>query len=140
MIECAFLENNKCLKASHVAGFEVTTYEATCKACLSGVDVINGLITVERFHRGDEQIVSLSGPGTELQKIISWLPVPRKKGCANCIRMVARMNRWGPDGCKKKMDYILKKLEIAAKRRGLPFSKSLTEKLVMKAIKKAEPK
>jgi hypothetical protein len=54
--------------------------------------------------------------------------------------MVARMNPWGPDGCKNKMEYILKKLEIAAKRRSIPFSRTLTEKLVTKAIRDSSKK
>lgn len=143
MINCPFYDDSVCLQASSKAGFQVTTYEDTCKACLSGIYVTDGLITVEKHKRGDATIkiaTSANGPGTELKKIISWIPAPRKKGCASCIRMVARMNRWGPEGCKQKMDYILKKLEIAAKRRGIPFSRTLTEKLVMKAINKATPK
>lgn len=143
MINCPFHVEGSCSLASRKAGFQVTTYEATCKACLSGIYVIDGLITVERHKRGDATIkiaTPTTGPGTELQKIISWLPVPRKKGCASCNRMVARMNRWGPLGCKEKMEYILKKLEIAAKRRGVPFSRRLTEKLVMKAIKESTKK
>jgi hypothetical protein len=44
------------------------------------------------------------------------------------------MNNWGPEMCEKKMEYILKKLAIGAKRRGLPFSRRLVEILVRRAI------
>jgi hypothetical protein len=44
------------------------------------------------------------------------------------------MNNWGPEMCEKKMPYILKKLAIGARRRGLPFSKRLVEILVRRAI------
>jgi hypothetical protein len=73
-------------------------------------------------------------PGTELKKLISWFPVPKKTNCGSCSRMEAKMNAWGQDKCREKMPYILAKLRIAAKRRGLPFSERLVKLLVEKAI------
>lgn len=77
--------------------------------------------------------------GTELKKLISWFPVP-KKNCRSCRNLEIRMNRWGPKICIQKMDFICKKLWIAAKRRNLPYSKTFTKRLVMKAIKNAMSK
>jgi hypothetical protein len=72
--------------------------------------------------------------GTRLKNLISWFPVPRKTNCGSCSRMEKKMNAWGPDRCREKMPYILAKLRIAAKRRGLPFSERLVRILIEKAI------
>lgn len=75
--------------------------------------------------------------GTELKKLISWFPVPGKNGCRKCQSLERRMNNWGPDTCETKMDFILKKLSVAAARRKIPFSKMLVKILVRKAIRSA---
>jgi hypothetical protein len=72
--------------------------------------------------------------GTRLKNLIKWFPVPKKTGCASCSRLERKMNAWGPEKCLVKMPYILAKLRIAAKRRGLPFSERLVKLLVEKAI------
>ena len=73
-------------------------------------------------------------PGTRLKEMIAWFPVPKKTNCGSCNRMERKMNAWGPEKCREKMPYILAKLKIAAKRRGLPFSERLVKLLVEKAI------
>lgn len=72
--------------------------------------------------------------GTRLKNLIAWFPIPNKKGCQSCRNLEMRMNNWGPEVCLEKLPYILKKLHIAAKRRGLPFSRRLVEILVRRAI------
>lgn len=74
--------------------------------------------------------------GTELKKLISWFPVP-KKNCRSCRSLEKKMNRWGPDICLQKIDYICKKLHIAAKRRNMPFSRTIAISMVNKAIQNA---
>jgi hypothetical protein len=78
--------------------------------------------------------VAYKSPGTNLKKLIAWFPVPRKTGCPSCRSLELKMNRWGPEKCRAKMPYILGKLKIAAKRRGLPFSERLVKILVQRAI------
>ncbi len=78
-----------------------------------------------------------SSVGTELRKLLSWFPIPKKHGCRSCRTLEGRMNRWGPDKCEEYMDYILRRLKRAAKRRGLPFSRWAAKKIVMRAISKA---
>lgn len=75
--------------------------------------------------------------GTELKKLISWFPIPQGKKCKKCRTLEARMNVWGPNGCVIKKEFILRKLQIAAKRRKLPFSRRLVELLLNQAIRKA---
>jgi len=72
--------------------------------------------------------------GTRLKNLIAWFPVPKKTNCGSCNRMEQKMNAWGPEKCREKMTYILAKLKIAAKRRGLPFSERLVKLLIEKAI------
>jgi len=74
------------------------------------------------------------GCGTDLKNLISWFPIAQKSNCRSCRSLEVKMNSWGPDKCREKMPYILAKLKIAAKRRGLPFSERLVKLLVEKAI------
>lgn len=73
--------------------------------------------------------------GSELKKLISWFPIPNKADCKSCRSLEGRMNGWGADKCEEKMEFILKKLHLAARRRKLPFSKHLVTILVNKAIR-----
>jgi hypothetical protein len=82
-----------------------------------------------------QKVKRVENVGTELKKLISWFPVSNKENCSRCRHLEARMNRWGADICEEKKDFIVKKLGIAAKRRGLPFSPSLVGLLVDKAIR-----
>jgi len=74
-----------------------------------------------------------SGVGTELRKLISWLPI-RKRECGSCKTLEKRMNAWGPDGCEEYMTYILNRLERTATRRKIPFVRSVAKLLVRRAI------
>jgi hypothetical protein len=136
-MECIHFDNGICKLASSKAGMEIPTYKETCLACKSGKYVIDGLITIQKYKEGKIEGVATTGPGSELKKLISWLPVPGKKNCANCTRLVIRMNGWGPDKCEQKRPYILTKLKIAATRRKIPFSEALVSRLVTQAINNA---
>ena len=51
IINCEFYDNGICKYASQKAGMPIKTYEDSCKACLSGKPVIQGLIQLEKFNR-----------------------------------------------------------------------------------------
>ncbi len=95
-------------------------------------------ISAERYRQLSEKYSPLVG--TELKKLISWFPIPGKHGCPKCRALEARLNCWGADKCEIKIEFILKKLRIAAKRRRVPFSQSLAETLVKRAIRNARKK
>ena len=137
MIDCPYLQESKCQVASSLAGFPVQTYPETCKACKQGHQVIKGLVTLQKFNNGglDNKVIINYGVGSELKKLISWFPIPNKSSCQRCRNLENKMNTWGKEKCQEKIEYICKKLHIAAKRRGIPFSKTLAIKLINKAIR-----
>ena len=137
MIDCPYLVDSNCQVASSQAGFLVRTYPETCKACKQGANVIRGLVTLQKFHNGDldNKVIINYGVGTELKKLISWFPILNKSNCQRCRNLENKMNAWGKEKCEQKIEYICKKLHIAAKRRGIPFSKTLAMKLINKAIR-----
>lgn len=49
------------------------------------------------------------GPGTKLAYIFKALWITRT-GCSPCSSMIAKMNEWGPDGCREHREEILKHL------------------------------
>lgn len=51
------------------------------------------------------------GPGTELKKL--WSKVP---SCQRCNDLAVKMNRWGPDGCRKRLDEIVQDILPRAKK------------------------
>lgn len=89
--------------------------------------------------------IKRGGPGTELKKIIAWwqkrfpwFDLSPRKGC-QCEATATWMDRLGPDGCEKKMDILLDKLEAEAKKRKfrVPFRRTVAKMLVKQAIRRA---
>lgn len=158
MIECEYLEENNCRLASlRIDSIsKVPTTSAACEYCLSCNEpkslnkavasiAVQELIRIGKFNSNNHKhaalqnilTVEISGPGTELKKLISWFPIPKKTGCRSCRSLEIKMNNWGPEKCKQKIAYITRKLHVAAMRRNIPFSTSLAEVLVRKAIRNA---
>ncbi len=158
MIDCEHLEINQCLLATKHAdcGIPVLTTESACSFCLTCGNpkslnkavasiAADTLLRSGKFdannskHSAIQNVLTVepSGPGTELRKLISWFPIPNKNGCRTCRNLELKMNRWGSETCEAKISYILRKLRIAAARRSIPFSESLTKVLVRKAIRNA---
>lgn len=54
----------------------------------------------------------LSGPGTELRKLLKDIGV--KVNCHECRVWAMQMNRWGPDGCREHRAEIIARLKEAA--------------------------
>lgn len=155
-INCEHLGNGECLLASNLIEMPVRASTHACEFCLScdkpkqlnkavASIAVSLLLQSNQFdssnpkHFALQQIltVQMQGPGTELKKLISWFPIPRKTGCNSCRALEAKMNKWGPDKCEQKMPYILRKLRVAAIRRSIPFSETLATTLVRKAIRHA---
>lgn len=80
--------------------------------------------------------VKLEGPGTELKKLIDWLPLSNriKKGCTSCKSLEQRMNKWGPDKCILRKESILRQLKYTAYKLGIPYFETIVSKVLMRAI------
>lgn len=148
---CKHNINNHCKISEKLCGIPVELDEGVCKACEESPypQSINR-VTASRAcwklrqegHPVPKELQETAlgytkGPGTELKKIISFFPVPKKSGCSRCRSLETKMNKWGPSKCTKKMDYIVKKLMIAAKRRNIPTNERLVSILVKRAIKQS---
>lgn len=155
---CEYLSQNRCKFVESVIGIALPTTIEICSHCLgcsnpkklnraTGSLMAGHLLRNKQFdvsnpeHAAIMEVLTdpalVRGPGTELKKLISWFPIPNKAKCRSCRNLEVKMNRWGSDTCEKKLNYILRKLEIAAKRRSIPFSRSLATTLVRKAIRNA---
>ena len=81
------------------------------------------------------------GVGTELHKMIP--DFLESKGCA-CANLAKKMNIWGPEGCEKKRQRIVKHLVIESNKKTILnlIPKSATRmtanKLLTEAIKRAK--
>lgn len=78
------------------------------------------------------------GPGTELEKLISWFK--KKNTKCNCQDRINKMNQWGPDKCVENMDIILGWLHESATKYRIPFIRLVVKKLVERAIYNARLK
>ena len=78
------------------------------------------------------------GPGTELKLLLKRMGLV-SRGC-KCEERAKRMDEWGPNGCLANMTTILGWVAEAAKKRYLPFSKTVATILVKRAIKRAREK
>lgn len=154
---CKYLIQSECQFAKTIVGVSLPTTSDVCQHCLqsdqpsqlnraTGSLVAAHLLKNGKFNEADpvhakiKAILTVppSGVGTELKKLISWFPVPGKSKCRSCKNLELKMNCWGPVTCELKIAYIVKKLQIAAKRRSIPFSDSLAKTLIRRAIRNAK--
>ena len=140
-MSCPHLNHNVCNIASKLVGAEVTVNEVYCRFCKSEKLPMQENNTTRILARNFSQEFQLdireNNPGTELKKILSWFPIPNKKDCGSCQDLERKMNRWGPEGCEKHREYILKHLKTACEERGLPYSRFLVNILLNRAIRKS---
>jgi hypothetical protein len=79
---------------------------------------------------------SLSGPGTELKKMLAKFGLKATPGC-QCNQRMMTMNHWGCDECERRLDEIVGWLREEAQNRGLPFIEAGARMAVRLAIRKA---
>lgn len=154
MIDCEHLQNNLCLISTQLAGVDVPAALDACTACLKQpkpkqqnhvtcakaiyVLRINNKEVPQSLFQGITKRTPQGGPGTELEKLISWFKVKSSK--CNCGKRIQKMNQWGPDKCEERMDTILRWLQHSAITNKLPFVRPVVERLVRKAISNARSK
>jgi hypothetical protein len=87
----------------------------------------------------------IKGPGDFLHDaIIKWTHESPTRQCS-CKDRIAKMNAWGPQGCRERLDEIVEWLVGEATKRGwwkyavaVPGSRYFIKRLVLGAIKEAE--
>lgn len=154
---CKHAVNGTCQISNELAGIEIPLDSQACDVCQKDKEPMSlNQVTcyrarffllkskmpvppkVQECVKSHKTVVLLNeGPGTELKKLIEWFPIGKSKKCRKCSSLEIRMNQWGPDKCESKMPYIVKKLMIAAKRRGIPTTERLVTIVVNKAIRQA---
>ena len=163
MDECKHKIDGICMVASRIAGIDCRAAQSTCMACKADINPMQpnrptyGLATVSLNRAGifdiekHQAILDAAkhvdtpiefGPGTELEnaiktieKYVPWL-VPKDR-CAGCKLLKHQMNKWGPDGCERRIKRILAKMRANAAENGIPFVEIAAKGLVIKAIQSA---
>lgn len=77
-----------------------------------------------------------NGPGSILSGMLSSLGIKSAPTCS-CKRRALEMNDKGPDWCENNLDQIVGWLEEEAKKRKLPFVKTVAKLMVQRAISKS---
>jgi CRISPR/Cas system CMR-associated protein Cmr5 small subunit len=77
-----------------------------------------------------------NGPGSILSGMLSSLGIKSAPTCS-CKRRALEMNTRGPDWCEQNVDHIVGWLEEEAKKRRLPFIKTVAKLMVQRAISKS---
>jgi hypothetical protein len=85
------------------------------------------------------QEIPVVGPGTELKLLLRKFFIREKPGCG-CDEYAEMMNIAGPDWCKEHFEEIVDRLEREAKKRRLPFVRTLGRIVVHRAIRNARKK
>lgn len=149
---CQHLNNNICLVSTRLAGIDVAAAEDACIACkaqanpmdVNHVTASKAIYTLtlkgKSFDRTLLRLVNSavekqSGPGTELEKLISWFK--KKNNSCGCSSRIQKMNAWGPNECEKRIDTIVRWLRHSAAKQKVPFIKPVAEKLIKRAIENA---
>ena len=76
------------------------------------------------------------GPGSILSGMISTMGIKSTPNCS-CRRHAIEMNTNGPDWCEENIGTILSWLEEEAKKRNLPFVRTVAKVMVQRAIAKS---
>lgn len=157
-IECEHLKNGICHVASSIAGIPCKAYEMNCRVCLAGDEpkTVNpptkGLAIAALREAGKPydwlthyKPTPGEGPGTELKNLLSWFASERE-GC-QCKDRAAKMNRWGVEGCRERIDTIVGWLSEEARKRSSASAvvptivyRTLVKKAIDRAEKAEEPK
>ena len=77
------------------------------------------------------------GPGWHTKRLLAMFGIAGEEGCG-CTSYAAKMDHWGPDGCRERMAEILDHMAEQAENRGLPFLRVACKTLVSHAIRCAE--
>ena len=88
----------------------------------------------------EKKSINRSGPGTELKKLLSKIGISADVGC-KCRKRAIYMDHAEikePGWCEKNIDTIVGWLEEEAKKRGLPFIKTIARMIVKRAIKNSK--
>jgi hypothetical protein len=150
LIICEHYTESECKISSLLAGVSCPSNTKACEKCLAsnnprgrnqvtaGVAFANAKkhgLTPDPSLLKDMGVNPSSGPGTELQKLISWFYTPSKK--CKCATRIAKMNAWGPDKCEENIDTIMRWLKHSAAINSVPYVESAVRVLVWIAIRKA---
>lgn len=84
--------------------------------------------------------VSTGGPGTELRAILRDVLRISKEPDETASGHLNQMDEWGPDGCAKNKDIIVRWLRENAVKESLPFDTFCAIGAVDAAIRRAEEK
>jgi hypothetical protein len=157
MTPCVHLEAGVCQLASRISGHNILVTDQHCQACVRhgtpprSINQITVSLGFAAIHAAGEDASDYlaryghhtrerpEGPGTELQSLIAWFHSPTKS-CGTCSDRARKMNRWGPDKCRRRKKLIVAWLRQSAAEAGLPFSETIAGGLVDIAIAKAERK
>lgn len=151
-MSCPHLKNGLCQISTKLAGIDVPAAKDACAACLlqknpmainhvTSSKAVSTLLLAgkpaprELFTGINGNLIVAQGPGTELEKLISWFKKANKK--CNCSARIQRMNKWGPDECEKRMPTIMRWLRHSAAKQKMPFIDLVAERLIKRAISNA---
>lgn len=150
-VQCEHLQHGVCEIASAIAGRPCTVHPSNCNACLSDdrPKSVNGptrglaIYSLRKAGEPYDWLVNYKptpadGPGTELKKILSWFAKDRP-GC-KCRDREWRMNAWGVEGCRRKVDTIVDWISSEAllrNRAAALIPKAAFRQLVNLAIRRA---
>lgn len=161
MSDCPHYYLGQCKIASGLATLEVLTNPDACNHCTykesnprdknyvtaslalsaalkAGIKDPQVIEKVKSYLPQVTTLIVTYGPGTELEKLISWFK--KKNTKCNCQDRINKMNQWGPDKCVENMDIILGWLHKSATKYRIPFIRPVVKKLVERAIYNARLK
>jgi len=155
MVNCIHSKNNTCDISSKLANLDVPLDGKACTHCTADkkpcsenlVTIGRAMITLRKNNLPiPKELVAkitpkplLSGPGTELKKLVSWFVWLRDVAdCQSCYNREQQMNQWGPNECRKNITTIVEWLRESAAKHSIPFSETLVKIIINKAIRNSE--
>lgn len=155
MTACSFYNEGTCQVASELAGLPVVFDVRACEVCQKQSEpMARNRVTVDiavhamrhggraeqaevlysEFHGREIKFPETEqGVGTELKKLIGWFWSPKKR-CGSCSDRVRKMNKWGPEKCRRRKPLIVVWLKQSARKHNIPFSETVAGAMIELAI------
>ncbi len=90
-------------------------------------------VEARRNCRASERLIT-GGPGTELHELLNRIAGETPTVTCGCKDRIAKMDRWGPSGCREHLDEIADWLLKEAEERGWKSARWFGSRLAVKTL------
>lgn len=130
--------NKGCGRILKIETRKPSSLKFRCKGTSTGRDIDDDLASRAKAIASVDVngVESTRGPGAEFRKTAESFGFTQV-GCA-CAATEARMNRLGPDGCRREIESLIDEVMANARKMAKPMTRGLARHAIEEACRRAE--